>query len=176
MKKSTLTFILLSLIAMYANGQADNKHFSYTVSIGTGFSMSQPSHTPFIGQIIAHYHINQRFTVGAGSGLSVYEKALIPLYANAQFFITQPKKLTPYLECNIGGSFAAAKETNGGFYLSPSVGAQLRLTQKLKMSVALGYEIQKLERLKKQTDPYFRTEFKEELSHHSLTMKVGLTY
>lgn len=32
-------------------------------------------------------------------------------------------------ECNIGGPLAAAKETNGGFYLSPSVGAQVKLTQ-----------------------------------------------
>ena len=129
--------------------------------------MSQPSSTPFIGQVIAHYHINQRFTIGAGSGLSVYEKVLVPLYANVQFFITQPRKLTPYLECNIGGSFAAAKEANGGFYLSPSIGTQLKLTQKLKMNFALGYEIQKLERLKEHTDEYFHTKFKEKLSHHT---------
>ena len=83
--------------------------------------------------------------------------------------MTRPKKLTPYLECNIGGSLAAAKETNGGFYLSPSVGAQVKLTQKLKMNIALSYEIQR-------TDEYFHTEFKEELSHHSITLKVGLTY
>jgi hypothetical protein len=62
--------------------------------------------------------------------------------------MTRPKKLTPYLECNIGGSLAAAKETNGGFYLSPSVGAQVKLTQKLKMNIALSYEIQQLETLK----------------------------
>ena len=61
--------------------------------------------------------------------------------------MTRPKKLTPYLECNIGGSLAAAKETNGGFYLSPSVGAQVKLTQKLKMNIALSYEIQQLETL-----------------------------
>ena len=65
---------------------------------------------------------------------------------------------------------------NGGFYLSPSVGAQVKLTQKLKMNIALGYEIQQLERLKQRTDEYFHTEFKEELSHHSITLKVGLTY
>ena len=58
--------------------------------------------------------------------------------------MTRPKKLTPYLECNIGGPLAAAKETNGGFYLSPSAGAQVKLTQKLKMNIALGYEIQQL--------------------------------
>lgn len=61
-------------------------------------------------------------------------------------------------------------------YLSPSVGAQVKLTQKLKMNIALGYEIQQLERLKQRTDEYFHTEFKEELSHHSITLKVGLTY
>ena len=77
---------------------------------------------------------------------------------------------------NIGGSLAAAKETNGGFYLSPSVGAQVKLTQKLKMNIALSYEIQQLETLKQRTDEYFHTEFKEELSHHSITLKVGLTY
>ena len=86
--------------------------------------------------------------------------------------MTRPKKLTPYLECNIGGPLAAAQETN----LSPSVGAQVKLTQKLKMNIALGYEIQQLERLKQRTDEYFHTEFKEELSHHSITLKVGLTY
>lgn len=176
MKKSILTFVLLSFIAIYADGQADYKHFSYTAYIGTGFSMSQPSCTPITGQIIAHYQINQRFTIGAGSGLFVYEKALIPLYASAQFFITKLKKLTPYLECNIGGSFPTTKETNGGFYLSTSVGTRLRLTQKLKMNFALGYEIQKLERLKKRTDEYFHTEFMEELSHQTVTLKVGLTY
>ena len=90
--------------------------------------------------------------------------------------MTRPKKLTPYLECNIGGPLAAAKETNGGFYLSPSAGAQVKLTQKLKMNIALGYEIQQLERLKQRTDEYFHTEFNEELSHHSITLKVGLTY
>ncbi|MCS3355404.1 hypothetical protein [Bacteroides sp. 1_1_14] len=44
------------------------------------------------------------------------------------------------------------------------------------MNIALGYEIQQLERLKQRTDEYFHTEFKEELSHHSITLKVGLTY
>lgn len=168
--------MLLSFVAIYADGQTDNKHFSYTAYIGTGLSVSQPSRTPFTGQIMVHYHFNQRFSVGAGSGLSVYEKALIPLYASARFFIIKPRKLTPYLECNIGGSFAAARATNGGLYLSPSAGAQVRLTQKLKMNFALGYEMQKLERRKQHADEYFRTGFKEELSHHTVTFKVGLTY
>lgn len=176
MRKCTLFITLLSVAILRANGQTDDNRFSYTTYLGTGISMNQPSRTPLTWQAIVHYHMNKRFTIGAGTGLSVYEKPLILLYASAQFFITQPKKFTPYLECNIGGSFAAAKQTNGGFYLSPAIGAQLRITRKLKMNVALGYEYQHLERLKKQTDEYFYTEFQEELSHQSLTLKVGVTY
>lgn len=176
MKKFIFTLILLSCITIYADGQTDNKHFSYTTYIGTGLSMSQPSCTPFTWQIMGHYHINQRLTIGAGSGLSIYEKALIPLYANAQFFIIRSKKLTPYLECNIGGAFSAAQKANGGFYFSPCAGAQLKMSRKLRMNLAVGYELQKLERANEHTDPYFHTEFKEELSHGSITLKVGLTY
>lgn len=176
MKKFIFTLILLSGITIYADGQTDNKHFSYTTYIGTSLSMSQPSCTPFTWQIIGHYHINQRFTIGVGSGLSIYEKALIPLYANAQFFIIRPQKLTPYLECNIGGAFSAAPKANGGFYLSPCAGAQLKMSRKLRMNLAVGYELQKLERAKQHTDPYLHTEFKEKLSHGSITLKVGLTY
>ena len=47
MKKFIFTLILLSGITIYADGQTDNKHFSYTTYIGTGLSMSQPSRTPF---------------------------------------------------------------------------------------------------------------------------------
>ena len=112
----------------------------------------------------------------SGSGLSVYEKLLIPLYASAQFYITKPRRLTPYLECHIGGSFATDREANGGFYLSPSIGAQFKVNRKFKLNLMAGYELQKLERTKKQEDPYFHTTFKEELSHHSITLKIGLTY
>lgn len=176
MKKSLLIIALLSAISFSASGQTDNSRFSYTTSFGTGISMSKPSRTPFSWQVMSHYHINRRFAIGAGSGLSVYEKTLIPLYASVQFFLTRPKKLTPYLECNIGGAFAPAKEANGGFYLSPALGGHLRITSKLKMNFAVGYELQKLNRLKKHTDDYFHTEFKEELSHSTLTFKVGVTY
>ncbi len=105
MKKFIFIFALLSFITVCADGQTDSRRLSYTTYIGTGFSMNQPSYTPFNWQIVSHYHISQRFAIGAGSGLSVYEKLLIPLYASAQFYITKPRRLTPYLECHIGGSF-----------------------------------------------------------------------
>ncbi len=176
MKQFLLLFTLLYMYLMQVHGQADNKHFSYSTCIGTGIAMSEPSCTPFIWQIKAHYHLNQRFAIGAGSGVSIYEKALIPLYTSIQFFLSKPRLLVPYLECEIGGAFAPDKEANGGFYLSPSLGLTYRIASKVKMNLSLGYELQKLERLKRHTDKHFYTEFKEELSHHSLAIKLGLTY
>ncbi|MCS2823339.1 hypothetical protein NXW78_20770 [Bacteroides ovatus] len=90
MRKFIFIFALLSFITVCADGQTDSRRLSYTTYIGTGFSMNQPSYTPFNWQIVSHYHISQRFAIGAGSGLSVYEKLLIPLYAGAQFYITKP--------------------------------------------------------------------------------------
>lgn len=85
MKKFIFIFALLSFITVCADGQTDSRRLSYTTYIGTGFSMNQPSYTPFNWQIVSHYHISQRFAIGAGSGLSVYEKLLIPLYAVRNF-------------------------------------------------------------------------------------------
>ena len=69
----------------------------------------------------------------------------------------RPRRLTPYLECHIGGSFATDREANGGFYLSPSIGAQFKVNRKFKLNLMAGYELQKLERTKKQEDPYLNT-------------------
>jgi hypothetical protein len=72
-------FALLSFITVCADGQTDSRRLSYTTYIGTGFSMNQPSYTPYNSQIVSQYHNRQRLPIGAGSALSVYEKMLIPL-------------------------------------------------------------------------------------------------
>ena len=72
-------------------------------------------------------------------------------------------------------AFAPGKEANGGLYLSPSVGIQLKISHKLKVNLAIGYELQKLKRVKKDSNEYFTTEFEEQLSHNSITFKIGLT-
>lgn len=47
-----------------------------------------------------------------GTVLSIYVKALIPLFANVKFAITKPIKFTPYIECGVGYSFAPDKNAN----------------------------------------------------------------
>lgn len=174
MKRSILIILLFALLTGI-HGQAQEKRFAYSTYIGTGIAMNEPSCTPFTWQVSAHYNLNPHFAIGAGTGVSVYEKALIPLYGSIQFNLIKPRKLTPYIECNLGGSFAADKEANGGLYLSPSLGARLRVSEKMKVNFAVGYELQKLQRIKEHTDAHFTTGFEEKLSHHSLTFKIGIT-
>ena len=174
MKRLIVTLIFSScLLLMY--GQTEIRRFSYTSTIGTGIAMNKPSQTPFLWQLMAHYHLNRHFAFGAGTGVSVYEKVLVPIYGSIQLNLSKPRRLVPYLECNIGGAPAPDKETNGGLYLSPSIGAHWKISSALKLNVALGYEMQKLETIKKHQDNYFSTEFEEKLSHQTITFKIGIT-
>lgn len=163
------------LIGLVANAQ-ETKCFSFATTIGTGIDMSTPSSTPFSWQVTGHYNLNNRFAVGLGTGLSFYEKLLIPLYADVKFMIIKPKKITPFLECAAGYSFAPDKDANGGFFLNPSVGVQYSIHNDKKLFLALGYEIQKLERLKKYENQFIATEFSEKLNHNLLSFKVGFMF
>lgn len=173
--KRFILIILLFIVLTGIHGQAQEKRFAYSTYIGTGIAMNEPSYTPLTWQVSGHYNLNPRFAIGAGTGISIYEKTLIPLYGSIQFNLIPPRKLTPYIECNVGGSFAADKKANGGLYLSPSLEARLRVSEKMKLNFAVGYELQKLERVKKHSDAHFASEFEEKLSHHSISFKIGIT-
>lgn len=174
MKKRACILAIL-LIGMIANAQ-EARHFDFATTLGTGIKMSEPSSTPFEWQVTGYYNINKRFAVGVGTGLSFYEKLLIPLFVDAKFLIIKPKKFTPFVECGIGYSFAPGKHANGGGYLNPSVGVQYTLFQDKKLFLSLGYEVQKLERLKTYKDSYLATEFSEKLNHNLISVKVGFIF
>lgn len=174
MKKFILLLIISCTIQTMKAQQTER--FAFSTTVGTGFAMNTPTSTPFEWQVLGHYHINKRFSVGIGSGLSFYEKTLIPLFADAKFAIIKPRKFTPYLECAIGYSFAPDKNANGGFYLNPSVGIQYSIYGNKKLTFAIGYEIQKLEQLRRKEQPLFTTEFAEKLNHNSISMKVGFMF
>lgn len=174
MKKIILLIIASCTVAM-ATAQK-REHFTFATSIGTGIDMSEPAATPFTWQVLGYYAINKRFSVGIGTGLSIYEKALIPLFANAKFTITKPRKFTPYIECGVGYSFAPDKNANGGFYLNPSIGIQYSVCGDKKLFFALGYESQKLERVKAEEQPLHTVEFAEKLSHNAISVKIGFIF
>lgn len=173
-----LIFIILLCIAV-SGAKAQNNgesKIAFATTIGTGLSMYEPSYIPFTWQVLGYYSLTERWSVGAGTGLSFYEKMLVPVYGDVRFQIGRERKFTPYLEYAAGYAFAPSGSGNGGFFMNPSIGIQYPLKNKMKLQLALGYELQELQRLKKHIDNYFEKEFEEQLSHHSISVKLGLRF
>lgn len=176
--KRLIFIILLSITVISVKAQNTFKDkISFATTVGTGLPMmSTPAYTPFTWQVLGYYNLTERWSVGAGTGLSFYEKMLIPVYGDVRFQIGKERKFTPYVECAAGYSFAPSGNANGGFFMNPSIGIQYPLKNKMKLQLAVGYELQELERLKQHTDNYFLKEFEEQLSHHSISFKIGLRF
>ena len=173
--KKIIFLSILALITLTAQAQRTER-FTFGTSIGTGIPMSRPSDVPFAWQVTGFYNISKQLSVGIGTGLSLYEKALIPVFADARFLLIKPGKFTPFLECSAGYSFAPDRNANGGFYMNPSVGVQYAMRNHRKLFFSLGYELQKLERVKKQEQPLFTAEFAEKLNHNFVSLKLGFIY
>ncbi|MCD8184150.1 MAG: hypothetical protein LUE99_14945 [Bacteroides sp.] len=69
-----------------------------------------------------------------------------------------------------------AKKAKGGFYLNPYVGLQYPLCNRMKVLLSVGYDLQELKRRKEYRDNNVTVHFKEELSHHSLSIKAGVIF
>lgn len=187
MKKTICRWLCLVMLTMLAilclpgraqsDKQSEIQKISYAVSAGIGVPINSPAATPVVIQGIVYCNVGARWALGIGTGVSFYDKTtLVPLYADVHFGLTRPRIFTPYLSCAAGYSFAPAKNVNGGFLLSPAVGVQWKLKPRLKVNLALGYELQELNRLKSYADPNFGYEFREQLSHNSLMIKAGVIF
>lgn len=175
--KRIIFIAILTLLVVVASGQTEKKQFSYAVTLGTGITFGEPSTVPFSLQGIGYYRFGERFSVGAGTGLSLYNKVvLIPLFGDLKFDLTRPRKFTPYVECAAGYAFAPAEDARGGFCLNPSVGMKFTLLQKVRMLMAVGYESQSLKRRKDYRDSYFLYEFEEQLNRHSAMFRIGVVF
>ena len=168
--------IIIILNITFISVKAQNNKISFATTIGTGISMSTPSYSPFTWQSIGYYNLTERWFVGVGTGLSFYEKMLIPVYGDIKYQIGREHKFTPFAEFAAGYSFAPSSNANGGFFMNPSVGILYPLKNKMKLQFAIGYELQKLEQLKKQADSYFHKEFEEQLTHNSISVRLGVFF
>ena len=174
MKK--ILFVWLCSFSLVSATAQDGNKISFATTAGTGITIGAPSYTLFSWQLSGYYHLTERWLVGAGTGLSFYEKLLIPLYADVKYQIGRARMITPYTEFGMGYSFAPDNEVNGGLFIYPSVGIQYPLKNGMKLQLAVGYELQKLQRLKKHSDNYFAKEFAEKLRHHAISIKLGLCF
>ena len=98
--------------------------FSCSASVGTGFGLTRPSSVPVVWRVTGHYNVSRRFSVGAGTGVSCYEKTLVPLFADAKFLLMRRRSFTPYAGCAAGYAFAPRRDANGGLLLNPELGVQ----------------------------------------------------
>ena len=89
--------IILALIFLGTAVHAQEiRRISYATTIGTGFDMSKPSCTPFIWQVSGNYNFNERLSAGVGTGISLFEKPIVPLFADVKFLhLTNRKNSLP---------------------------------------------------------------------------------
>lgn len=177
MKHIVIVAALVVLLCPPATAQEDERRLSFSGEVGIGVPFNTPKTMPVLLRASAYYNAGCRWELGVGSGVSFYDgETLIPLLVEVRFGFTRPRTFTPYLACAAGYSFAPKSGTEGGLLLSPAVGVKWKLRPRLKAHLAVGYELQKLTRLKSYSDPYFDYGFREELSHSSLTISVGITF
>lgn len=175
--KQILYISFFLLIPFLAIGQKDRKAIHYQITAGTAIPISTPSTVPFSLQGEILYAFNNRLMAGGGTGLSLYDKeVLIPLFAGMRYNITKPARFTPFLKCDAGYSFAPARDVDGGFYLCPALGMQTSLFSKYAVLLSLGYELQKMDCLKEYATAAFVSAYQESLSHHGLSIKLGVVF
>lgn len=177
MKRIVIVAALVALIFPPVNAQEDERRLSFSGEVGIGVPFNTPKTVPVLLRASAYYNAGCRWELGAGSGVSFYDgEILIPLLVEVRLGFTRPRTFTPYLACAAGYSFAPKSGTEGGLLLSPAVGVKWKLRPRLKAYLAVGYELQKLARLKSYSDLYFDYGFREELRHSSLTIRAGITF
>lgn len=174
MKKRMI--LLAALFAAVASHAQSVRRFSLATDFGTGIALSQPAPAPFLWRVTGYYNVGRRFSAGVGTGLSFYEKTLVPVFADVRVLVTRPRRFTPCLQCGAGYAFAPDREANGGFMFAPAVGVQWALPKGMCLLLSAGFEQQKLERLKKYAGDAFSAEFREQLSHHTITLRAGLLF
>lgn len=177
--KQYIIVSLLFLLPCLLKGQSESgyKAIRYQVAMGTGIPMSTPSTVPLFVQGECLYPFVNRLSAGIGTGFSLYDQeVLIPLFADVQFDVLKPARLTPFLNCRVGYSFAPSGDVNGGFYLSPAVGVKANFFSTCKLLFSLGYELQEFDRLKQYTSSYYISSWQEALSYHSLSVRLGVIF
>ncbi len=139
--------------------------FSCSASVGTGFGLTRPSSVPVVWRVTGHYNVSRRFSVGAGTGVSCYEKNARAALCRCEVPAYAPPQLYALCRCAAGYAFAPRRDANGGLLLNPELGVQYALRCGVHLFFAAGYELQRLERLRKYEGRWFSAEFAEQLSH-----------
>lgn len=161
------------MFAVCAAWGQEGSRFHVSTALGTGVALNEPASVPAVWRVTGNYAVSPRFSVGIGSGVSVYEKALVPLFAEAGMLLTRPRRVTPYVGFAGGYAFAPSREAKGGAMFSPAVGVRCTLRGRGALFLEAGCEWQRLERLREYEGRYLSAAFAEKLRHTTLLLKIG---
>lgn len=171
-----LLIILFTLVSLIGANAQQYERLSYSATVGYGWDLSTPSYNPFGVQILAMYNFNPYFGVGCETGITKYEKLVIPVCVTGEYRFRQVGKTVPFIDASFGYGFTPNKKANGGIQLTPSLGILYRLSAKLNLSASLFYQVQKLERLKYYDNEWFHAEFQEHLTHNVVGLRLGILF
>lgn len=99
--------------------------------------------------IINGYRINEKYFVGLGSGLRIFETpktttTMIPVFADFRAsFLAKP--ISPYLSFSAGMSFNTASGfKDAGWMFHPEIGVQINKSKDVLLHLTVGYDVQQL--------------------------------
>lgn len=175
MKKMLFIWLWLA-IAWPAGARRIPERVQMMVTVSTGLPISVPKRVPLSGQVQVDYQIAPCFQAGMGTGISVYEKCLLPLYAHLRLNLFRRPAYIPFVEVNGGYAFALSRQAGGGLYLSPAIGLEWPSGRRAKLLVGFGYVLQKFHRVKLYEGALLSSSYEEPLRHQALVFKVGVAF
>jgi hypothetical protein len=158
-KDTTKEQILVSSV----NNERSTGNYQGIVEIGYAFGVGEWGMNNIKLNIINSKRFNQFFSFGLGIGLRrKYEKSkfyeirkwpsigsnnLYPIFLDFRTNLSN-KKVSPYFALGIGGYFGVYglwAGTKGGFFLNPSTGIKLKVSNKSAILASIVYEMQSME-------------------------------
>ena len=116
------------------------------INIGTA-----PLKAPLFGITTTHgIQLAEKFFIGAGTGILISTLDLpyadfsanraMPFYADFRFDWWTGKKANPFIDLKLGGTITQSGGFLGkGFYLNPTIGIRMRLTNRMGINLGLSY-------------------------------------
>ncbi len=170
MKRYVVIAIALLAASFTAQSQA-----TFTTTLGTGVAIDGRSNS-FAWRFTSHYDLTDRWSFGVGTGVSVYEKTLVPVFAYAMYCLGRERRLTPFVATAGGYSFAFSSDARGGVMLNLSAGVRYRLTDGILLLLSAGWEMQRFGHLISRTDTWFHKQFAEHLTRNAIYIRLGVVF
>jgi len=128
------------------NSIAESTNYNAMVELGYQIGVGDYESGRLKLNIINSYQINPYLSVGFLTGLRFYHESEALLLPTCLDFRagTNFGSLSPYLSVSAGYSFDLTSDFEGfGFIFNPTIGLNFKVSDKMKMNIGVGYEMQR---------------------------------